>query len=102
MKSRVMTAALFICVVSATVQADSALPNKTSTIPGGVSVQGEAAGESSAGLARFRAAAVMQPKPATVAAQPGEAFADGNTLWLVLLASVVMGSIALRRTWSAR
>jgi hypothetical protein len=70
----------------------------------GVSVvQEEAAGKSSGDLALAQAATVTQPTPATVATQPpGEASADRNTLWLILLASAVMGSIALRRTWSAR
>ena len=47
-------------------------------------------------------AGVNQHKPATVASQAGETSQDGNTLQMVLLALLVMGSIALRRSRSAR
>ena len=56
--------------------------------------------ESSANLAP--AAGVNQHKPATIVSQAGETTQDGNTLRLVLLALLVMGSIALRRSRSAR
>ena len=59
-----------------------------------------AGAESSVNLAP--SAGMNQHKPATVASQAGETSQDGNTLQMVLLALLVMGSIALRRSRSAR
>ena len=101
MKFQAMMVGLSISLFSTMTMAQgSALTARDSTLAGWATVQVAVGNESSANLAP--SVGVNQHKPATVTSQAGETTQDGNTLRLVLLALLVMGSIALRRIGSTR
>ncbi len=83
-----------------TIAQEPVLTGRDSTLTAWAGAQVGAGNESSTNLVPV--AGVNQNKPAMITSQAGDTSQDGNTLRLVLLALLVMGSIALRRSGSAR
>lgn len=101
MKLRATILALVIGLISMVTMAQGpGLTGRDGALAGWTGVQVASVNEPAASLAP--SAGVNQHKPATVSSQAGETTQEGNTLRLVLLALLVMGSIALRRSRSAR
>ena len=84
MKLRTVLIGIFFCVASTIAQTD----------------QSHSGGDVSTKL--VSSSGLTQQKSATVVPQAGDTSKDSNTLQLVLLTLLVMGSIALRRSGSAR
>ena len=101
MKFRATILALTIGLISMMTMAQGpVLTGRDGTLAGWTTVQVGPVNEPSVNLTS--SAGVNPNKPATVSSQAGETTQENNTLRLVLLALLVMGSIALRRSRSAR
>lgn len=100
MKFQTVISGFLLCLISTMAQANSTLPGREVAMSGWPASQVTAGFESSVTLAP--ATGATQHKPATVSPQAGDNAQDGHTGRLVLLTLLVMGSIALRRSRSAR